>query len=232
MRSSVKKPFGAKAASDTFDSNEHSVLPCIRNRRSIFPKDFRKNAPPLDPAIAQSLLDAALWAPYHGRCYKDQEHPARFVSLGKQSLREMQNITLTYYDKNWRDSWEKEEDYKNWRQTTEEEIEGRWGPCDYMIAIVMRRFTGPRKFPEWEQAAAVAAAVQNMHLQSTKYPHLACYWSSWHDKARDSVEMKQFLGMESEDKCHGFFIVAQAKNPNVKDRRKRDRSLMAQEWRP
>ena len=115
---------------------------------------------------------------------------------------------------------------------TVDEIEGRWGPCNYMIAIIMRAKTGPKQFPEWEQAAAVASAVQNMHLQSTKFPQLACYWSSWHDKARDSDEMKKFLGMQPEDKCHGFFIVAQTKNPGGKDRRKRPRALMTQEWRP
>lgn len=211
-----------------------ALLPCIRNRKSTFPKDFKRNAPPLDPSIVQSLLDAALWAPYHGKCYKDQLHPARFVVLGKKSMRDMQYLTLDYYDKNWRSSgdWDTEQDYQQWRQMTNDEIEGRWGPCDYMIAIVMRQNTGPKQLPEWEQAAAVAASVQNMHLQSTKFPQLACYWSSWHDKARQSDEMKEFLTMEPEDTCLGFFIVAQAKNPNVKDRRQRDPSLMAQEWRP
>jgi len=29
---------------------------------------------------------------------------------------------------------------------------------------------------------------------------LACYWSSWHDAARDSEMMREFLGMGAEDR--------------------------------
>jgi len=150
---------------------------------------------------------------------------------------EMQHMTLEYYDRNWKETgWAAgsrgtEEEYEAWRDMTREEITGRWGPVSHMIAIVVRRQSGPKRFPEWEEVAAVAAATQNMHIQATKFPQLACYWSSWHDAARDSQEMKDFLQMESEDKCLGFFIVAQAK-PGVKDRRKRDKSIMAVEWRP
>jgi len=177
-------------------------------------------------------------ARFHGKCFAGQQHPARFVVLGKQSMVEMQQMTLQYYDRNWHKfGWGSgkigsQEEYQAWRKMTEDEATGRWGPCSHMIAIVMRRQSGPKRLPEWEEAAAVAAATQNMHIQSTKFPQLACYWSSWHDSARDSDEMKAFLGMEAEDKCLGFFIVAQVKKENSKDRRRRDRSLMAVEWRP
>lgn len=207
-----------------------SVLPCIRNRRSIFPNAFKKNSPPVDEAIIRSLLDAALYGPFHGKCYAGSQHPARFVVLGKQSMVDMQRLTLLYYDEQL-PSFASEEEYRSFRKTTQDEITGRWGPVSHMIAIVMRRQAGKRRFPEWEEAAAVACAVQNMHLQSTKFEELACYWSSWHDAARDSEEMREFLGMEEEDKCMGFFIVAKAKNPGFKPRRVRDRSLMAVEWR-
>lgn len=220
---------------------DFSVLPCIRNRRSIFPKSFLKNPPPLDDAIIQSLLDAALWSPFHGKCYAGQQHPAKFVVLGSKAMVEMQNMTLEYYDHNWENhTWNSknseqtnEEAYKKWRQTTLDEITGRWAPCSHMIAIVMRRQSGPKRLPEWEEAAATATAVQNMHIQSTKYPQLACYWSSWHDAARDSDEMKSFLKIGAEDKCMGFFIVAQRdpRRCSTKDRRSRNRSLMEVEWR-
>uniref|UniRef100_A0A6U3PYU2 Nitroreductase domain-containing protein n=1 Tax=Ditylum brightwellii TaxID=49249 RepID=A0A6U3PYU2_9STRA len=219
------------------DSHDLSVLPCIRNRRSIFPSGFLQNPPPLDDAIIQSLLDAAIWGPFHGKCFAGCKHPAKFVVLGKQSMVEMQHMTLEYYDKNWKEvGWGDgkvggtQEEYDTWRKMTHDEITGRWGPCSHMIAIVMRRQSGPKRLPEWEEAAAVAAATQNMHLQSTKFPQLACYWSSWHAAARDSKEMKEFLGMGEEDKCLGFFIVAQAKRMS-KDRRVRDKSLLEVEWR-
>ena len=223
-----------------------SVLPCLRNRRSIFPKSYLKDPPtPVDDTIIQSLLDAALWGPFHGRIYAGCEHPARFVILGKTAMVDMQNMTLEYYDQHWKEvGWGdggnanntgRKEDYEAWRKMTQEEITGRWAPCSHMIAIVMRRQSGPNKrFPEWEEMAATAAAVQNMHVQSTKFPQLACYWSSWHEAVRDSEDMKKFLNMGSEDKCMGIFMVAQRdpRRVSTKDRRKRDRSIMQVEWRP
>lgn len=71
-----------------------------------------------------------------------------------------------------------------------------------------------------------------MHLQSTKYEELACYWSSWHDAARDSRDMREFLGMSDEDRCLGFFVVARAKNPKYKPRRIRNEDIMEVVWRP
>jgi len=214
------------------------VLPCIRNRRSVFPSQFHKNLSPLPKSVIDSLLEAALWGPFHGKCHKDCKHPARFVVLGKKAMVDMQRMTLDYYDKNWQQvGWGSRatpgtpEEYEAWRQMTEGEITGRWGPCSHMIAIVARRQSGPRRFPLWEELAATAAAVQNMHLQSTQFPELACYWSSWHEAARDSFDMKNFLGMKEEDVCMGFFIVAQVKR-QFKDRRTRDPALLEVEFRP
>mmetsp|Transcript_40143 Transcript_40143/g.84311 ORF Transcript_40143/g.84311 Transcript_40143/m.84311 type:complete len:299 (+) Transcript_40143:69-965(+) len=215
------------------DANDLSVLPCIQDRRSVFPNAFKKNPPPLDESIIRSLLDAALYGPFHGKCYAGNKHPAKFVVLGKESMIEMQHLTLEYYDKHWKElgSWASQGEYDAFRKCTEDEITGRWGPVSYMIGIVVRRQSGPKRFPQWEESSAVACAVQNMHIQSTKFKELACYWSSWHDAARDSNEMKEFLGMGEEDACFGFFIVAHAKNPDFRPRRRRDRSLVDVEWR-
>jgi len=150
---------------------------------------------------------------------------------------EMQKMTLAYYDANWQEvGWAggkrgSESQYYEWRQQTEEEITGRWGRVSFMIAIVMLRQAGSTRIPEWEEMAATACAVQNMHIQASAFPGLACYWSSWHSAARDSTKMAEFLGMESEDKCLGFFIVA-ACNPDLKDSRTRQlESHMHVEWR-
>lgn len=212
---------------------DYSILPCITSRRSIFPNAYAKDdAPELDDRIISSLLAAARYGPFHGGRYKQNMHPAKFVVLKKQGMVEMQKLTLRYYDMVWEEHWSTREDYLKWRATTEGEITGRWGPCTHMIAIVARRRSGPRVFPEWEELAATACAVQNMHLQSTKYEELACYWSSWHDAARDSRDMREFLGMSDEDRCLGFFVVARAKNPKYKPRRIRNEDIMEVVWRP
>lgn len=197
------------------------ILACIRQRRSLFPKnDYPRDGKPMDPVEKDTmsrLLDAAMWAPFHGPV-----PPWRFVVLGKRAMNEMQRFTLEYYDRNWETSgWSEHSDYLKWRKRTEEEIEGRWGPVCYMVAIVMRRQAGSKRMQEWEEMSATACAVQNMHIQACAEQGLACYWSSWHSMFRDSSEMKEFLEMDDEDRCLGFFMVARAKKSLRKDSRRR-----------
>lgn len=35
----------------------------------------------------------------------------------------------------------------------------------------------------------------------------AGYWSSWYAEARDSQDLKNFLGLGAEDKCLGMFLL-------------------------
>ncbi len=207
-----------------------ALLPCVRSRRSVFPRSYVDRA--VERATVDRLLEAAMWAPYHG-----SRPPWRFVVLGRASMVEMQRMTLEYYDEHWRAvGWANgvrgtEAEYLKWRAMTEGEIDGRWGPVSFMIAIVMRRQAGSKRMPEWEEIAATACAVQNMHVQASASPGLACYWSSWHDAARDSDAMRAFLGMGAEDRCLGFFIVASC-DPQLKDSRVRQPdSHLAVEWR-
>ena len=206
-----------------------TLLPCIRARRSVFPRSYVDRT--IEPDTIKRLLEAAMWAPYHG-----SRPPWRFVVLGRSAMVEMQRLTLAYYEANWREvGWANgvhgtEAQYRAWAKMTEEEITGRWGPVSYMVGIVMRRQAGSKRLPEWEEAAATACAVQNMHLQASAYSGLACYWSSWHEAARDSDEMRTFLHMGPEDRCFGFFIVAAC--DELKDgRTRRPETDMVVEWR-
>uniref|UniRef100_A0A0G4FI28 Nitroreductase domain-containing protein n=1 Tax=Chromera velia CCMP2878 TaxID=1169474 RepID=A0A0G4FI28_9ALVE len=206
------------------------VLPSIRARRSVFPKSYVHR--PIEKKVVQSLLEAATWAPFHG-----PSPPWRFVVLGRAAAVQMQHMSLAFYDANWQHvGWAggrrgSEAEFLEWRQRTEEEICGRWGPVSFMIAIVMQRQAGSKRMPEWEELAATACAVQNMHIQACSFPGLACYWSSWHSAARDSKEMRAFLRMGEEDKCLGFLMVA-ACNPELKDTRTRTMDThMCVEWR-
>eukprot|EP00937_MAST-01D_sp_MAST-1D-sp2_P000581 g581.t1 len=207
------------------------LLPCIRARRSVFPRSYVERGVGED--VVRKLLEAAMWAPFHG-----SRPPWRFVVLGRSAMVEMQELTLAYYDTHWRavgsgdgKKGGTEAAYRKWRRMTEEEITGRWGPVSFMVAIVMQRQAGSKRMEEWEEAAATACAVQNMHLQAAADPGLACYWSSWHAAARDSDAMRDFLKMGHEDKCFGFFIVA-ACDPACKDLRTREpQTHLAAEWR-
>lgn len=56
------------------------LLECIRRRRSVFPRSYVHDKPlPVPPAVMNRMLEAAMWAPYHGSV-----PPWRFVVLGRQ----------------------------------------------------------------------------------------------------------------------------------------------------
>ena len=82
-----------------------------------------------------------------------------------------------------------------------------------------------------EHAPTGERPIQPPYNQASAVPGLACYWSSWHAAARDSDEMRAFLGMDREDCFLGFFMVA-ACDPALKDSRTRSREThLAVEWR-
>ena len=77
-----------------FSADVKPVLPCIRNRRSVFPKNYSQQD--VCANVMRSLLDAAVYAPYHGRSAA-KSPPARFVVLGKKAMVDMQQLTLQFY---------------------------------------------------------------------------------------------------------------------------------------
>lgn len=175
----------------------------IRRRRSIFPKDMTGEL--VDEEDIKQLFEAANWAPTHGKT-----EPWRFVVLGKKAQVDFQHITLEFYEKNWEKYFSSHEAFLQFHKETTNEITGRWSTVSHMIAIGMKRQALPDKLmPEWEEFAACACAIQNMHLLAATLG-LACYWSSWHDEARESSEIKSFLGLEDKDKCLGLFIVGKS----------------------
>ena len=75
---------------------------------------------PVSEETMQRLLEAAMWAPYHGPV-----PPWRFLVLGKKAMRQMQRVTLDFYDGHWEEHWQTKETYEKWRNRTEDEIEVR-----------------------------------------------------------------------------------------------------------
>ena len=73
----------------------------------------------------------------------------------------------------------------------------------HVIAIGMKRQES-RRIPEVEEIAAVACAVQNLHLTATAHG-LAGYWSS--GKAICSDEFRAFLRLAPEDRVLGLFFL-------------------------
>ncbi|KAK9829250.1 hypothetical protein WJX72_004755 [[Myrmecia] bisecta] len=190
----------------------------IRKRRSVFPKDY--TGEPVDRAVIGSLLEAANWAPTHGKT-----EPWRFVVLGRTSQETMIDLTLDVLRKTLPvDQFEMKEKKINGKR------QSAYPKVPYMIAICMKRQANPDKvMPEWEEMSACACAVQNMALMATAHG-LAGYWTSWTAEARESPEMKQFLLLQPDDRCLGFFMLG--KSDRIADyRTKRGPVAGKTQWR-
>lgn len=44
---------------------------------------------------------------------------------------------------------------------------------------------------------------------------VAGYWTSWQAAARESEEMKAWLGLGPDDRCLGFFVAGMCDNPDA-----------------
>lgn len=167
----------------------------IRQRRSIFPKDYSDE--PVTHEEIEMILENAHWAPNHGKTepwfFKVYSGDAR-APLGEARAELYKKLTpVDKYD---------EKKY--------EKIKKRPTEAQYYIALCLKAGTNP-KIPLLEEQAALAAAVQNMHLTATALG-LAAYWSSGAYALRP--ETAKLLGLGENESCMGFFMVAR---PKVKD---------------
>ena len=72
-----------------------------------------------------------------------------------------------------------------------------------VIAVCMKR-DEKRKILEIEEVEAVACAIQNLHLTCTAYG-IGGFWAT--PKIMYTKDTNNFLELEEEDKCLGFFYV-------------------------
>lgn len=177
--------------------NEH-----IRNRRSVFPKDYTGEK--VDDAIVRQLLENANWAPTH-----KLTEPWRFIVYtgeGRKKLAEVQ--ASVYKQKTEADGTFKEERYQNLLTKPME--------SSHIILVYLKR-DEKKSVPEIEEAGAVFCAVQNMYLTATAYG-IGCYLST--GGITYFEETKPAFGLAPEDKVIGFFHIGVPKHQNQVSRRK------------
>lgn len=174
--------------------NPETLNQLIRNRRSIFPKDYTGEK--VDDAIVKQMLENATWAPSH-----KLTEPWRFVVFTGYGLKRLGEIQGAVYKKvTEADGTFKEERYQNLLKKPLE--------CSHIIAIGMKR-DEKKSVPEWEELAAVFCAVENMYLTATAYG-VACYLST--GGITNFVEAKEHFGLGTEDKLCGFLNVGMPKS--------------------
>lgn len=178
------------------------VARLIQKRRSIFPKDYVKGAVVTEEDIT-TLLQSADWAPTHGKT-----EPWRFIVLASHSSRlEFYGLVETVMQEVLEG-----EELQRRKAKLEALIAKKEPSLSHLIVISCRRAPNSKgiMMPEWEDMAAVACAVQNLHLQATAMG-IAGYWSSFPaDAVRSSPAFKAGIGLQAEDICMGVFFLGRS----------------------
>jgi nitroreductase len=135
------------------------LLNAIATRRSIGLKELSPE--PVDPALVAQILDAANWAPSHGKT-----EPWRFVVFSGPARRIVGEAFGAAYR-----LLNPEQPPGSAGETAQRE---RVWLAPVWIALGMRP---DPKMPEWEELIAFGSAVQNAHLMASALG-LGCKWTS------------------------------------------------------
>merc|ERR1719171_1707501 len=132
------------------------TLSLIKNRRSVFPKDYTGEQVPEE--VIKQLLEAGNWAPTHGKT-----EPWRFVVFSSQEAISNLYELFNQHAKATMSA----ESYAEFADRQQKKSKDRKN-VSHLIAIMMKRQAKEEKLmPEWEEIAATACAVENMYLQAT-----------------------------------------------------------------
>ena len=167
----------------------------IRNRRSVFPKQFVPGKQIPDTVIRE-ILENATWAPNHSLT-----EPWHFTVFTGEGLKKLAVFQSELYQA---EAGEKFKEAKYIKLKEQPFL------ASHIIALGMKR-SPEKKVPEVEEIAAVACAVQNIYLSVTVYG-LGGYWTTggvtYFDKA------KSFFGLGPEDRLMGFFYIGHVAIPS------------------
>ncbi len=163
----------------------------IRIRRAYFPKTYIDK--PIAEEIVLEILENAIWAPTHKRT-----EPWRFKVFHTIASRQRLSDYIA----------------KDFKENTPEELfsdiklreaadKPNLAACT--IAICMQR-DPMQSLPEWEEIAAVAAAVQNMWLTCTAY-QIGSYWAT----PGFITRLGPFLELNEGERCLGLFYMGYLK---------------------
>lgn len=165
-----------------------SITKIIRERRSVKPALMKPD--PLSRETIELLLENARWAPTHG--LTEPWHFSVFQGTSRHRLAE--GLQQLYREQTAPDAFRPEKLAKLGKNPLLAPV---------VIALGLQR-DASGKIPEVEEIAAVACAVQNMHLTAAALG-LAGFWSS--PPIVYSQAFCDFLGNERIDRCLGLFYL-------------------------
>lgn len=186
---SVKNPrIKFKIMNSIFDYDVTQINAVIKNRRSIYPKDYEKGKIIPDEIIWQ-ILENANRAPNH-----KLTEPWRFNVFSGEGLKYFAEMQAAIY-KRYAGNFSNEGRYQKLLEY----------PllASHIISIGMKR-NEKNILPEIEEIEAVACAVQNMFLTVTAYG-LGSYWTT--AGITYFKEAKEYFGLSENDRLLGFFYL-------------------------
>lgn len=159
----------------------------IRERRSIFPRDYTGEK--VDDAIVQQILFNATWAPTH-----KVTQPWRFMVFTGEGLKKLAEFQGACYRQVATAKGKFEQD--KYEKLLKKPLQ-----ASHIISVGMKR-DEKKSVPEIEEIGAVYCAVQNMYLTASAYG-LGAYISTGGITFYE--EAKPFFGLGTEDRLLGFF---------------------------
>lgn len=181
--------------------NLSEITELIRSRRSVAPEFFTSRK--VHKEQVEVLLNNAIWAPTHG-----MTQPWRFMVINGEEKESLAKIAQHAMVEG------KPMDEINPMKV--ERMVSRIKMASVVIAIILNR-EKTSKVPEWEEVAAIGAAVQNLHLSAHAYG-LAGFWATPGILKHPSV--MDFLSLEEGQTCLGFFYLGYPQTHELKSHRK------------
>lgn len=172
----------------------------IRNRRSTKPADM--NGKQINNALIHQLLELADWAPTHGRT-----EPWRFIVYEGAAKKAFFADHAELYKANT--------DPEKFTQGKYEKLQQQGDPVSHIIVVYMKR-TLNNSIPADEEAAAVAAAIENLLLGAAAL-NIAALWSTGGMTHHPS--MKTYLGLKEEDLVMGILHLGYTDAPQKEGKR-------------
>jgi nitroreductase len=180
------------------DDTARAVLDVIRQRRSTPLTQLQPE--PVPSELIWTILEAASWAPNHGRT-----EPWRFTVFTGEARRQLGEL----FAEAVRESQQDGEADESILQAQRDKV---W-KAPVWIAVSLNPST---KVPEWEQLAAVAAAMQNAQLAATSLG-LATKWTTGAYGVHPAVA--RGLGLEPPEQLLGFLHIGYPSAPSAEGKR-------------
>jgi nitroreductase len=168
--------------------NLSEITAIIRDRRSIYPEQFSKRK--IHREQIELLLNNAIWAPSHGLT-----QPWRFVVLQDNALLQLSEVLGNAYLS------ETPKELQNDKKLIK--LINRPKLATAVIALIIDR-EKDTKISEADDFAAVACAVQNMHLTATAQG-IGGFWSS--TNMVKTQQFREFISLTEQQVCIGLFYL-------------------------